>query len=204
MWAFDPEMVHPTWEYSGTRRIRNMLRSRGLLRSQETVPWGWYSPGFSIEQKPYPVNLNSTMLLLMWHWDKPASGFPRPGCWSVPHYQVSHDLAVDRCLTTRFLIAKKEGRRPGIFYHVNDVNVYLGIQRRGGGVPGQKNELEAFSSCVFPSVEFQKCTKQKTYCLVFRTKTACTKCVHLIRDNNSTHSTKLLLAYVAGAQKASL
>ena len=38
--------------------------------------------------------------------------------------------------------AKNGGGRPGIFYHVNDISVYLGTQR-GGGVIHRKNKLEA-------------------------------------------------------------
>ena len=45
--------------------------------------------------------------------------------------------------------AKKAGGRPGIFYHVNDVSVYLGRQR-GRGVPHRKNELEAISYSFCP------------------------------------------------------
>ena len=40
---------------------------------------------------------------------------------------------------------KNGGGRPGLFYHVNDVSVYLGRQRRGG-VPHWK---KAFHTCVF-------------------------------------------------------
>ena len=41
---------------------------------------------------------------------------------------------------------KKNGRgRPGPFYHVNDFHVNLDGQR-GGGIPHQKNKLEALSA----------------------------------------------------------
>ena len=39
---------------------------------------------------------------------------------------------------------KNGGGRPGLFYHVNDVSVYLGRQREGG-VSDKKN---AFCTCV--------------------------------------------------------
>ena len=41
-------------------------------------------------------------------------------------------------------VCKNGGGRPGPFYHVNDVSVYLGRQR-GGGVPDRKN---AFRACI--------------------------------------------------------
>ena len=41
------------------------------------------------------------------------------------------------------------GGRPGIFYHVNDVSVYLGRQK-GGRVPHQKNKLEDLSCSFYP------------------------------------------------------
>ena len=39
---------------------------------------------------------------------------------------------------------KNGGGRPGQFYHVNDISVYLGRQR-GGGVPGRRTSFGAFS-----------------------------------------------------------
>ena len=41
--------------------------------------------------------------------------------------------------------AKNRGGRPGPFYHINDVSVYLGRQR-GGGVPDQETHLCTHSS----------------------------------------------------------
>ena len=46
-------------------------------------------------------------------------------------------------------VCKNGGGRPGPFYHVDDVSVYLGRQR-GGGVPHRKNELEALSCSFCP------------------------------------------------------
>ena len=92
------------------------------------------------------------MLLLMWHWDKP--GFPRPGCWSVPHYQASHGLAVAS-------LQKKEGRRP-IFYRVNDVNVYLDRQRWGGeGFLAKRMSLRPFLLVFFQVWSFKNARTRK-------------------------------------------
>ena len=55
-------------------------------------------------------------------------------------------------LFDRLQYAKKKkngGGRPGPFYHVNDINVYLSRQRKGSK---PKNELEAFA-CSIPSSE---------------------------------------------------
>ena len=49
----------------------------------------------------------------------------------------------------RLQYAQNRGGRTGIFYHMNDVSVYLGRQSGGGGgVPHRKNELEDLS-CSF-------------------------------------------------------
>ena len=64
------------------------------------------------------------------------------------------------------------------FFHVNDVNVYLGRQR-GGGVP---DELEAFFVTSVQALKFQLFTKQKNYCSLFGTKNDCPKCIPSIRD----------------------
>ena len=49
------------------------------------------------------------------------------------------------------VVCKRGGGRPGPFYHVNDVSVYLGRQRGGReGVPDRKNNLEAISCSFYP------------------------------------------------------
>ena len=70
---------------------------------------------------PWPVGT-------MWIF---TSLVPRPS-----HHPVFWSLAV----------CKNGGGRPGPFYHMNDISVYLSRQR-GEGVPHLKNELEAWSSC---------------------------------------------------------
>ena len=49
----------------------------------------------------------------------------------------------------RLQYAKTGGGRPGPFYYVNNVSVYLGRQR-GGGVPRRNNELDALSCSFCP------------------------------------------------------
>ena len=44
----------------------------------------------------------------------------------------------------RLQCAKTEGEGLGAFYHVNDVSVYLGRQRRGGVI----DRKDAFHGCV--------------------------------------------------------
>ena len=57
--------------------------------------------------------------------------------------------------TIQVLIAysmqKQGGGRPGSFYHVNDISVYLGRQR-GRRVPNQKNAFRAHTLCFEPGV----------------------------------------------------
>ena len=54
---------------------------------------------------------------------------------------INHSL-VPGLPTVQFLIAiacsmQKQRGRPGPFYHVNDISVYLGRQRGGGGGGGR-------------------------------------------------------------------
>ena len=70
---------------------------------------------------PWPVGT-------MWIF---TSLVPRPS-----HHPVFWSLAV----------CKNGGGRPGLFYHMNDISVYLSRQR-GEGVTHRKNELEAWSCC---------------------------------------------------------
>ena len=62
--------------------------------------------------------------------------------------------------TIQFLIVcKNRGGRLGLLYHVNgmnDVIIYLSRQRRGG-IPEQKNELEAFPCSICPSAGLEFC-----------------------------------------------
>ena len=52
--------------------------------------------------------------------------------------------------------------RPGPFYHVNDISVYLSRQRgRGGGPPIEKKELEALSCSFCPKRWSFKCLQSK-------------------------------------------
>ena len=83
--------------------------------------------------------------------------------WSLMHSRIDNyswaNIQLLTCIrqlvslpglpTVQFLITcsiKKNGRgRPGPFYHVNDFHVHLDRQR-GGGIPHQKNKLEALSA----------------------------------------------------------
>ena len=72
------------------------------------------------------------------------------------------------------------GGKPGPCYLVNDVTVYLGRQR-WGGVPDQKNELEALS-CSFCSIRFvSNVCEAKHVTPWFKTRNMCVKCVLSIR-----------------------
>lgn len=83
---------------------------------------------------------------------------------SVPRWVGHWSLAVRR-------------RRPGILYNVNNIGVYLEVGR--GSWP-KGGTLRPFHVVFVPSVKF---VKQKTYCLVSRTKNVHTKCLLLIGDN---------------------
>ena len=68
---------------------------------------------------------------------------------------------------------------PGIFYHMNDVSVYLGRQRRGG-IPHRENELQVLSA---PSTGVLNIHKAKNVPLQVRnTKNTCAKCVLSMGD----------------------
>ena len=79
---------------------------------------------------------------------------------TVTFWLVNH---VPRSSHCRLLVVCKNGvGRPGTFYHMNDVSVYLGRQR-GGGVPNEtthrKNKLEALSYSSLQVLEFQTFVK---------------------------------------------
>ena len=86
-----------------------------------------------------------------------------------------------------FAVCKNGGGRPGPFYHMNDISVYLSRQR-GEGVPHRKNELEADLLVSAPSAGD---VKRKVYCSWFKTKNVCTICVLSIWD--SSHPPSLYL-----------
>ena len=67
----------------------------------------------------------------------------------------SHHTAFD-CLQ----YAKTGEGGPSPFYHVNEVSVYLGRQRRGG-VPDQKNDLEVLSCSFYPKYSIFECSRSK-------------------------------------------
>ena len=55
------------------------------------------------------------------------------------------------------------------YNHVNDISIYLGRQRRGG-VPDQKNELEALSCSFCPSAGVLHVCKMKKIALMVQSK----------------------------------
>ena len=83
-------------------------------------------------------------------------------------------------------VCKNGGGRPGPFYHMNDINFYLGSQ----GVPKQKRlgsqSLQCLSKCL--DSERIQSGKLTTHCLRQRT---CTKCVLSIGDPSPPLSTQV-------------
>ena len=65
--------------------------------------------------------------------------------------------------------SKNRGERPGPFYHVNNVSIYLGRQR-GGRDPHQKNELEALSCRSCPKHWNFERSQSENVVLLFRNK----------------------------------
>ena len=86
------------------------------------------------------------------------SGLPRPS-----HYPV-------------FAAFKNREGRPGPFYHVNDVSVYLGRQR-GGDPPSKEWACGLILWFLLQLCEVWMFAKRKMYCSWFKTKKVYTKCV---------------------------
>ena len=72
-----------------------------------------------------------------------------------------HDSDLSFGLDKQLVSCKNRDGRPGPFYHVNDVSVYLGRQR--GRVPHQKNKLEALSCSFCQSVGVSNAHEAKMY-----------------------------------------